>query len=115
MESASASILSEWAVSLCQHLQHQRAPAAPLSVLLPKLLAPACERHLRTILETAHKFARRARRSTVTVEDINAALSLHHQEVGGAYWGNYGARDRCFCLQELVVLTAPARSNHLCK
>jgi hypothetical protein len=76
----SQSLLTEWATSLCHHLQQHR-PSAPLSPVLPRVLAPAVERHLRQLIDAATKVQRRAKRATLSVDDVNFALALSRQEV----------------------------------
>jgi hypothetical protein len=83
-EEVSDSLLAEWATSLCQHLQTHRS-SAPISVVLPRLLGPAVERHLRSIIESAVKIQRRGKRSTLSVDDINFALELAKEEVGAIF------------------------------
>ena len=78
---AGAPLLTQWATALCQHLQSQRQTHAPLSPTLPRLLGPAVERHLRTLIERAVKVQRRSKRSTLTVDDLNFALSQENGEV----------------------------------
>jgi len=73
-------VLSEWATALCHHLQSLRQSQAPLSPTLPRLLGPAVERHLRNLIQHASDIQHRTRRRKLTVEDINFALELHHQE-----------------------------------
>lgn len=76
----SQSLLTEWATSLCHHLQQHR-PSAPLSPVLSRVLAPAVERHLRQLVDAATKVQRRAKRTTLSVDDVNFALALSRQEV----------------------------------
>jgi len=73
-----ACVLAEWAASLCEHLRNQSS--AKLDSAIPQILAPAAEGHLRSIIDTAIKVQRRAKRSTLTVDDINFALSLAREE-----------------------------------
>ena len=80
---ATESVLSQWATSLCHHLAQHR-PQAPIASVVPRLLAPAVERHVRTVIESAVKVQRRARRSTLTVDDTNFALAQANQEVANA-------------------------------
>lgn len=79
-EDGENSVLAEWATSLCQHLQTQR-PSAPISIVVPRLLGPAVERHLKSIIESAVKIQKRGKRTALSVEDINFALELAKEEV----------------------------------
>jgi histone H3/H4 len=79
MADPDAPILAEWAASLCEHLRNNTS--AKLDSAIPTILAPATERHLRGIIDLAIKVQRRARRTTLTVDDINFARALSKQEV----------------------------------
>ena len=73
-------VLTEWATSLCHHLAAHR-PAAPIAPVIPRLLGPAVERYMRTLIESAIKVQMRAKRATLSVDDVNFALSIAKQEV----------------------------------
>ena len=72
-------VLAEWATSLCSHLSQSGTHV--LSKEVPRVLAPAVERHLRQLIEGATKVQRRAKRKSLAVDDVNFALSLARQEV----------------------------------
>ena len=69
--------------TLTEDWLHSVATSTRLPAFHPSIakeLLPAIETHIRKIAQQAHKFQRRGKRSMLTVEDINLALSLNGKE-----------------------------------
>ena len=79
--SSSSSVVAAWVSSQCHYLQTQRGNHAPFAATVPQVLAPAVERHLRSVIDDAVKVQARGRHATMTVDDVNLALALAKNEV----------------------------------
>ena len=62
-----------------------------VSVEAARALAPDLDYRLREIIQDAQKFARHAKRTKLTTEDINNALRIRNHEPMFGYMGSQGA------------------------